>query len=203
MPGEKTSGGDRKSKAGKGSIKAKSRETPEAKPAPIVKVDDVYESIIRERGEGMSYSEAIADEICTLIALRVPLARICARPEFPSEKTIYRWKLRHPEFVKKLDAARRHRAEARAERIDEIIDEVRRGEIDPQAARVIFDAERWQAGKELPAKFGDRTINEHSGPNGQSIAMQVDNRTLLLETARWVADVLSNAPAATPELPPK
>ena len=30
------------------------------------------------------------------------------------------------------------------------------GKLDPQAARVIFDAERWQAGKENPKRYSEK-----------------------------------------------
>jgi hypothetical protein len=52
--------------------------------------------------------------------------------------------------------AREHRADARADRIDEICDELHRGKLDPNAARVLIDAEKWQAGKEMPKRYGDR-----------------------------------------------
>ena len=52
--------------------------------------------------------------------------------------------------------ARERRADARAERIDEITDEVKLGTLGANEARVIIDAEKWQAGKENSKRYGDK-----------------------------------------------
>jgi hypothetical protein len=69
---------------------------------------------------------------------------------------ITKWLLDDPEFEAHYARAREARADARSERIDELADEVRSGVLRPDAARVIIDAEKWQAGKENHRRYGDR-----------------------------------------------
>lgn len=58
--------------------------------------------------------------------------------------------------------AREARADARFESIDAVLGNLHAGKIDAQVARVMIDTIKWQAGKERPARYGERT--------------QVDNR---------------------------
>jgi hypothetical protein len=53
--------------------------------------------------------------------------------------------------------------------VDVIAADLRKGEIDPNTARVLIDAIKWQTGKEAPKSFGDRSHVEHSGDVGLTI----------------------------------
>ena len=110
----------------------------------------------KKRGRPTSYTRKRGAEICELVAMRVPLVRICEKPGMPSERTVYKWKQNHADFAQDYALARAHRAEARSEYIDAICEDLRNGKLDPNAARVLIDAEKWQAGKEQPAVYGDR-----------------------------------------------
>jgi len=163
--------------------------TAKTKTAPAVIAQSAsYDEAIRER-KYVPYSDEIADKICELVAIRVPMQVICAQPEMPGEKSVYRWKITYPEFAIKLDAARKHRAEARADHIDSLMDELRRGEIDPQTARVLFDAERWQAGKEN-ARYGDKVQAEVTGKDGEAL---IPPDSSSRQIARAILDVLHEA----------
>lgn len=52
--------------------------------------------------------------------------------------------------------AREARADARFEKLDEILEDLRSGVIDPQQARVMMDAIKWQTGKEKARVYGDK-----------------------------------------------
>jgi len=118
------------------------------------------------------YTPALADEICTRVGLRVPMSKICAEPGMPTERTILAWRLRHDDFAKKLERAREHRALARADKIDDLVEQVVSGKLDPHAARVAIDAEKWQASKELPRRYADKITAEVSGPGGQPVQVE-------------------------------
>jgi hypothetical protein len=65
--------------------------------------------------------------------------------------------------------ARKVRADARAEQIDEIIRRTMlpRGDeeyLEPNAARVVIDAIKWQASKENNARYGDKLAIESEAP---------------------------------------
>ena len=84
------------------------------------------------------YSEELASRICDLVAERVPVVEICAMDDMPSKDTLYRWKRQNKEFSDQYARAREHRADLRQDNIDEIVSKVLTGDIDPQAARVIY-----------------------------------------------------------------
>ena len=102
------------------------------------------------------YSSDLGLEICQRIAIREPLFKICQDDHMPSEMIVYQWRAKHPEFAKNYARAREARAESRSDRIDHYVEMVKTGELDPNSARVMIDAEKWQAGKEQPKKFGDK-----------------------------------------------
>lgn len=111
--------------------------------------------------------------ICDLVARKHTLNQICQLPDMPSHEAIRQWMIEDAELAANYTRARELRADARADRIDEITTMVINGELDPQAARVIIDAEKWLAGKEQPKKYGDRITQEHTGDGGGPLVIEV------------------------------
>ena len=107
-------------------------------------------------GRPTMYSEELASRICDLVAERVPVVEICVMDGMPSKDTLYRWKRQNKEFSDHYARARSHRADSRQDHIDEIVSKLEAGNIDPQVARVIIDAEKWQMSKEQPRSYGDK-----------------------------------------------
>lgn len=112
-------------------------------------------------GRPTNYTPELADEICEKIALGGNLNRICAEESMPSHETVYRWRRTMHEFQEKYLLATQERSYARAERIDDWKDQVAAGTLKPEAANVIINAEKWQAGRENPKRFGEKI--QHSG----------------------------------------
>jgi hypothetical protein len=123
----------------------------------------------RGPGRPTTYTPELGREICELTAMRVPLVRISEMPGMPSERTVYAWKRLHPDFLHEYARAREHRVDARADRIDEIAEELRTGKLDAPTARTLFDVERWQAGREKPAVYGDRIDARLSDAEGKPL----------------------------------
>lgn len=115
------------------------------------------------------FDQALADEICDLIAGGSNLVRVCADPKFPTRSTVYNWFDANPAFFDRYARARKDRADWRSDRIDEVCQKVEAGIIGSQEARVIIDALKWQAGKEDQGKYGEKVTNEHTGANGGPI----------------------------------
>lgn len=55
------------------------------------------------------------------------------------------------------------RASTVAEGIHDVVDEMKRGEIPSDVARVAIDAYKWHAGKLAPREYGDKVQTEHTG----------------------------------------
>ena len=108
----------------------------------------------------MAYSaeqrKQIMDGFCRLVAAGLSIKKACATQGMPSHDTIFEWLYDDAEFSDQYARARERRADARAERISDLCDEVQTGVLDPNAARVIIDAEKWQASKENSKRYGDR-----------------------------------------------
>jgi hypothetical protein len=132
--------------------KPKVKKTPKV-PLPTPKPEPGEK---KGRGRPSAYSPEIGDKLCERIAMREPLSKITRDDDMPCEATIYKWRLQYPDFAEKVAHAREHRALARADYMDEVVDDVRTGKLDPQAGRVVLESERWQAGKEMPKVFGDK-----------------------------------------------
>lgn len=98
----------------------------------------------------------IKDRVCDLISAGETDSTIEAMEDMPSAQTLRRWRIEDEIFCRNYARAREARADFRADRIDGYVAKVVSGELDPNAARVAIDAEKWQAGKEKPKVYGDR-----------------------------------------------
>lgn len=104
----------------------------------------------------VEYSPEIVDLICAEIAGGKSLRKVCDMEGMPSRAAFHLWLNQHPGVFDQYTRAREMRADARADRIDDLTEKVELGTLDANAARVIIDAEKWQAGKENSKRYGDR-----------------------------------------------
>lgn len=119
------------------------------------------------------YDKAVADNICDLVAEGQNLFRIGKLDGFPPRWRIYEWFKEQPDFADNYARAREDRADWRSARIDDVTSQVLNGQLDPAAARVVIDAEKWQAGKEKPKVYGDKNQTEVSGIDGSPIKQEL------------------------------
>lgn len=120
----------------------------------------------RKRGRPTDYTPAKGAEICRQIAegktlreLKVPMT------------TVMRWVESHPEFRAQYARAREIQTDAWFE---EAIDKARKATAqDANAVRVLIDTLKWAAAKRAPKKYGDRSVVEHTGEDGDPIKLEV------------------------------
>ena len=86
--------------------------------------------------------------------------------------SVYKWLGERADFSERYTRASRDRAIARFERLDETLAELRSGDIDANTARVIVDTIKWQCGKELPRRYGDKL--ELSGDAASPLTLAVE-----------------------------
>jgi len=106
-------------------------------------------------GRPTDYNTDIACKIADLIASGLSIRKIAHRDDMPDRMTIAKWMEKHSEFDSQIARAREVKAENDAEELEEINEQVRSGELDPQQAAVISNNVKWVAGKLLPKKYGD------------------------------------------------
>jgi hypothetical protein len=103
-----------------------------------------------------------AQAVCDLIPLGRSVLSACKEVEW-SHDSFFKELKKSPALADEYARARAARADARFESVDQIKDELREGKIDHHQARVIIDAIKWQAGKEKPKVYGDKSTIEHTG----------------------------------------
>ena len=118
---------------------------------------------IMKAGRPSLYSEDLADQICQRLAEGESLRQICDSEGFPDRNSVFSWLDSREDFSAKYARARQARADVRSDRSDALREDLLAGRIDPNQARVAFDIERWQAGKENPKRYGDKVQQEVSG----------------------------------------
>lgn len=92
---------------------------------------------------------------------------------FPQKTIVYEWLNADKEFADNYARAKRYSADEDAERVNDIVDMVERGELDPNSARVMIDALKWTSGKKNPKKYNDRFILEGNSENPLNISINL------------------------------
>ena len=136
-------------------------------------------------GRPSDYTQEIADTICERLSNGESLRSICSSEEMPSKAAVCRWLAKHESFRDQYARAREIQADAHFDEMLDIADDaandwMRREGKDGegsyavngehiQRSRLRVDARKWVLGKLNPKKYGDKIINEHSGPDGGPI----------------------------------
>lgn len=138
----------------------------------------------KRTGRPTLYTDELAAEICIRIACGESLAAICRSKGMPAYRTVMRWIADDEAFRHNYARAREEQGNAHADEVTDIGHLVRRGRIDPQAARVAIDALKWSAGKRLPKKYGDRVAiggDRNMDPIAVDLSSLTDEQLAVLE----------------------
>ena len=141
----------------------------------LVVLDPAKVVIRRKRGlGGVQYAEALAKEICEVVAASdESLDKICRRMAvrgWPTETTIYAWRLRHMAFRRSFQVAQEIRANRWMHQLVAISDDESRDLIDIGEGRMVpnnaavardrlrIDARERAAKRMDPQNWGDRKV---------------------------------------------
>jgi hypothetical protein len=125
------------------------------------------------------FDKKVADTICDLVAEGQNLHRISKLDGFPPRWRIYEWFKENQDFADNYARAREDRADWRASKIDEVVEQMLNAQVEPQAARVAIDAHKWQAGKEKPKTYGDKQDLNIGGQDGNPLQVSLVDYALL------------------------
>ena len=147
----------------------------------------------KKMGRPSSFTQDMADTICTRIAEGESLRKICGDDWMPDRVTIYRWLAADPDFCNQYTRAREDQADTLADEIIAIADEQpeviavlnKHGELIEHKLDNAFlqwqknrmDARKWTAMKLKPKKYGDRQIL--AGDSEAPLEVQNDAMTIL------------------------
>jgi hypothetical protein len=160
----------------------------------------------RKPGRPSTYSPAKAREICAHIAFgELSLTKLCKQPGMPKLDTVMDWLAAHEEFARQMIEARELRADKHRDRIEDLIEQVAAGKIDPQSGRVSIEGLKWLAGIEKPAKYGERIRAEHVISRGPDLQSETESQQWLnhMLAATTVLDATATPSNVVPLLPPK
>lgn len=137
-------------------------------------------------GRPSSFTQELADTICERIADGESLRSICLDEDMPSKSMVFRWLATNVEFRDQYTIAREVQADAIFDEVIDIADDasndwMERKNGDGESigwqlngdhvrrSQLRIDARKWIAGKLRPKVYGDKIVQEQTGPNGGPI----------------------------------
>ena len=135
-------------------------------------------------GRPTTFSDEVAAEICARLAEGNSLRSICRDDDMPGLSTVFQWLKAQDGFADQYARAREAQADSLFDEILEIADDARndwmeRGGDDDagwlangehiQRSKLRIDARKWMAGKLRPKVYGDKSVIEGPGENGEHL----------------------------------
>lgn len=115
------------------------------------------------------YGQDTADSICAMLADGISLRAICKLKAMPTTSTVCKWLGKNTAFAEQYARARELQADALFDDCLALADnEHPKSAKDAQERRLQIDTRKWMAGK-LKGKYSEKSIHEHSGPDGAPI----------------------------------
>lgn len=145
----------------------------------------------KPKGRPSSFTQEMADTICSRLADGQSLRSICDDDGFPAKTTVMRWLAdeQHKAFRDQYARARELQADTMFDDMIDIADDGRNDWMEKRNAdgenigwtengealrrsQLRIDARKWMAGKLQPKKYGDKTQMELTGENGGPVKIQ-------------------------------
>lgn len=116
-------------------------------------------------GRPSSYTPEVANEVCERLAAGESLRSICNDSHIPHISTVLLWVVdgKHETFSEQYARAREAQGHYWGDSMGRLHDEVRRGELDAQQAKVIQDGLKWMAERMARKQYGQKQEVEHTG----------------------------------------
>lgn len=109
-------------------------------------------------GRPSEYNIELCKEVCEEVANGFNIKTVLKSKEnYPTFQTWCNWKRAHDELFDLYTRSIQDKAESVDEEIDHIFDEIKAGNIDAPAGRILIDTLKWKASKYYPKMFGDKT----------------------------------------------
>lgn len=142
--------------------------------------------------------DELFENICINIAGGMSVQAACAKLETRYEYFYRAINLTDQNYAR-YARAREARADVRFDRMDELLDDIRKGVVDPAAGRVLMDGIKWMAGKEKSKVYGDNLTlkGDKENPLTLNLAAVLDQRisnyqkTIEHEPALPIVDISS------------
>ena len=142
----------------------------------VLVIGNMIKQTTKPAGRPAIYDTALAHKVIAKLGEGKSLVKSCKEIGGVSPRTVYGWMSSNPIFLQDYTRAKEEAADVLAEQIVDLadtelpVDEF--GRIDSgrvQQLRLQVEARKWIAAKLKPKRYGDRIIQEHSGPGGQPL----------------------------------
>lgn len=145
-------------------------------------------------GRPTTYTPELTDKICSLLAEGKSVRYIADLDGMPVSSTIFKWLRTIPEFTEQYEKAKEESADALVSEMLDIASEmpmiqelddkgnVRAVKLDSAGIsrnKLRIDVIKWQASKLKAKKYGDKSVLEHTGKDGDAIL--VDHVNIAME----------------------
>lgn len=146
-------------------------------------------------GRPSTYTPELTDKICALLAEGKSVRYIADLEDMPASSTIFEWLRKIPEFTEQYEKAKEESADALVAEMLDIASEMPMiyeptgdngalvaTKIDSAGVarnRLRVDVIKWQASKLKAKKYGDKSVLEHTGKDGDPI--QIDHVNIAME----------------------
>jgi len=144
-------------------------------------------------GRPSTFTQKIAGVICEKIADGMSLRKICEAEDMPNKSTVFDWLSKNQAFADQYTRAREVQADSIFDEILDITDDASNDWMEKhndkgenigwqvngehiQRSRLRVDARKWMAGKLRPKVYGDKIVNELTGPDGGPVRITNDER---------------------------
>lgn len=105
------------------------------------------------------YNYEMCVEICSEVAEGFNIKTVLkSKADYPTFQTWCNWKREHNELFDLYVKTMQDKSESEMEEIDRVYDMLKNGEIEPSAANVLIQTNKWKAAKFYPKMFGDKQI---------------------------------------------
>lgn len=120
---------------------------------------------VNSGGRPTDYSFDLVKRICERLSNGEKLPDILQDDGMPVRSTFYKWKREHREFSDLYVNVAQDKGELCLDEIDQTIEDLRKGKLDPSSANVIIQTLKWKAAKFYPKMFGDKTVIDQTNNN--------------------------------------
>ena len=136
-------------------------------------------------GRPPKYTPSLASALLDLISNGKSLRKACKEPGMPSRDVVNNWLRDNSVFQDQYARACQERADALVDEAYDIIDDAsadytfdedgvpRVNHENINRSRARMDLRKWHAARMAPKKYGDRIMQEHSGPDGGPMQHQI------------------------------
>ena len=131
----------------------------------------------------VEYSPELGRKVCELIATGMTPSKISELDGMPSADSVYKWCIRHPDFLKIYDEAREKQMEVYSNQIIDLSDNVRADADCVAKAKLQLHARQWLMGKLKPKKYGDSTTIKGDKDNPLTIGLAAALDTAIAQRA--------------------